>query len=188
MKRKFITALLFTGLIYGFTFHRTETYKVDTQKSVVEWAAEKKNGKHNGTIAVSGGEIRNKKGMISGSIEIDMNTIHVSDLSDTASEHKLEKSLKGPGFFDVEKYPKATFVITSVTSHKTPRNMCKVEGDLTIRDKTNKVSFDAEIKMEGKQFTCTGTYIVNRAMFGIAPDNKSAKDDFTVTFNIIANK
>jgi polyisoprenoid-binding protein YceI len=190
-KQIFITAFLaLTGLTYSFTSERTDTYKVDTQKSTVEWLGEKKTGKHNGTLTVTGGEIKNKKGVITGSVEIDMNSIHVSDLADTASEHKLEKHLKGPDFFDVQKFPKASFVITSaVPREKGSTDFTHtVKGNLTIRDKTNEVSFDAIIKMEGRQFTCTGTCIVNREKFGISPGNKSAKDDFSVTFSIVANK
>ena len=45
-----LTLMAFTGK----KIH-VDTYKVDTKLSSLEWFAEKVNGKHNGTIMLSGG-------------------------------------------------------------------------------------------------------------------------------------
>lgn len=59
---------------------------------------------------------------------------------DTGTE-KRDDHLKSPDFFDVKKFAKMTFVSSKIKGK--PENF-KLEGDLTIRDKTKKVTFDAK--------------------------------------------
>ena len=188
-----LTLMAFTGK----KIH-VDTYKVDTKLSSLEWFAEKVNGKHNGTIMLSGGEIKNDHGNFTGSFAIDMNTIANTDLKDNGSREKLEKHLKSADFFDAEKYPKSTFVIISVT----PITVAKaggfthtVKGNLTIKDKTNEITFDAVVKMEANTFTCAGTAIVDRSKFNVKYGSKTffesigdkmIYDEFTLKFKVVA--
>jgi len=48
--------------------------------------------------------------------------------------------LKGPDFFETEQYPLITFKSTGIKSLGTGRY--KLEGDLTVKDKTKKISLD----------------------------------------------
>src|SRR5687768_16967613 len=98
------------------------TYSIDPQSSTVKWKGIKPTGVHNGTVPVSGGSINVSGGMITGgTVEIDMTGITVLDLQGE-NKQKLEAHLKGrdPGkeedFFNVDKYPKSTFVINSVSA------------------------------------------------------------------------
>ena len=188
-----LTLMAFTGK----KIH-VDTYKVDTKLSSLEWFAEKVNGKHNGTIMLSGGEIKNDHGNFTGSFAIDMNTIANTDLKDNGSREKLEKHLKSADFFDTEKYPKSTFVIISVT----PITVAKaggfthtVKGNLTIKDKTNEITFDAVVKLEANTFTCAGTAIVDRSKFNVKYGSKTffesigdkmIYDEFTLKFKVVA--
>lgn len=188
-----LTLMAFTGK----KIH-VDTYKVDTKLSSLEWFAEKVNGKHNGTIMLSGGEIKNDHGNFTGSFAIDMNTIANTDLKDNGSREKLEKHLKSADFFDAEKYPKSTFVIISVT----PITVAKaggfthtVKGNLTIKDKTNEITFDAVVKMEANTFTCAGAAIVDRSKFNVKYGSKTffesigdkmIYDEFTLKFKVVA--
>jgi polyisoprenoid-binding protein YceI len=56
---------------------------------------------------------------------------------------KLEGHLKSDDFFGVEKYPTATLVFTDVKT--SGKNAYDVTGDLTIKGKTNPVSFKISI-------------------------------------------
>ena len=177
-----------------------DTYKVDTKLSSLEWFAEKINGKHNGTIMLSGGEIKNDHNNFTGSFEIDMYTIANTDLKDAGYKEKLEKHLKSADFFDVAKYPKAIFVLTSVT----PMTVAKeggfshtVKGNLTIKGKTNEITFDATVEMEGNKITCAGSAIVDRSKFNVKYGSKTffesigdkmIYDEFTLKFNVVAVK
>ena len=178
----------------------TDVYKVDTQLSSLEWYAEKLSGKHNGTIMLSNGEIRNNHGGLSGFVEMDMNSIKNSDISHPPSKEKLENHLKSPDFFDAAKFPKSRFIITSTTPFtivKTGGFTHNVKGNLTIKDKTNEISFDAIIKAESNKIICTGSAVIDRSKFDVRYGSKTffadigekiIYDEFTLKFNVIANK
>ncbi|MFI5218333.1 MAG: YceI family protein [Bacteroidia bacterium] len=178
----------------------SDTYKVDTKQSSLEWFAQKLTGKHNGTIMVSGGEITNNHGILAGTIEIDMASIEDKDMQPGKGKEKLEGHLKSADFFDVATYPKSKFVITTVAPAPAPAEggaTHLVKGMLTIKDKTNEITFGAIIKMTETQATCTGTAVVDRSKFDVKygsksffPDigDKMIYDEFTLKFNLVAVK
>ena len=178
----------------------TDVYNVDPKQSTLEWYAEKVTGKHNGTIMFSNGEIKNDHGKLSGSFEIDMTTIEDKDMSAEDKRSKLNNHLKSEDFFNVAKYPRSKFVITSVTPLKAVSETGmthNVKGNLTIKDKTNEVSFDTGIKMMDNKVTATGSIVVDRSKFDIKYNSKSffpdigekmIYDEFTLKFNIVAVK
>lgn len=192
-------AVILIAIISGFTFH-TDVYKVNVEKSVLEWYAEKVGGKHNGIIKLSKGEISNNHGSLGGSFEIDMTTIENTDLTNEGSKAKLENHLKSADFFDIEKFPKATFVITSLSALDSPTikgATHKVTGMLTIKDKTNEISFDATVKPEGLNIYCEGTAIIDRSKFDIKYGSKTffkdigdkmIYDEFQLKFKVVAEK
>ncbi len=184
----------------SFTGSRhSEVYKVDTTISTLEWFAEKLTGKHNGTLKISSGSIINDHGKLSGTMEVDMTSIACTDL-DTVWGPKLVKHLKSEDFFNTAKYPTSKFVITSitpVTGVKEGGFTHNVKGNLTIKDKTNEISFDALIKSEGNKIVCIGTAVVDRSKFDVKYGSKSffpeigdkmIYDEFKLKFNIAAVK
>ena len=78
--------------------------------------------------------------------------------------------LKSADFFDAAKYPKMTFKSTSITG--TPGSF-KMIGDLTIKDKTKKVTFDSNYKGSVKdaygnlKAVFTATTKISRKEFGL---------------------
>ena len=90
-----------------------------------------------------------------------------------------------------------TTSITSVKDAKQGGFTHTVKGNLTIKDKTNEISFDAVIKMEAGKIACTGTALVDRSKFDVKygsktffPDiaDKIIYDEFTLKFNVLAVK
>lgn len=178
----------------------TDVYKVDPKQSSLEWFAEKVTGKHNGTIMLSGGTLQDNHGQLSGTVEIDMTTIANKDLESPEWGGKLETHLKSPDFFDAAKYPKSTFVISSITpiANAKPDGFThKVKGMLTIKDKTNEVAFDAVLKTQEKNIVCVGSAIVDRSKYDIRYGSKTffpnigdkmINDEFTLKFTVVAVK
>lgn len=178
----------------------TDVYKIDTQLSSLEWTGEKITRKHTGTIKLLNGEIRDNHGHITGSFEIDMNSMDCTDIKSPEGRTKLVNHLKSDDFFNVEMYPKATFKITSVS----PLNYVQpgpfthnVKGMLTIRNKTNEISFDASISISNGKVTCSGTAIVDRSKFDVKHQSKTffpdigdrvVYDEFTLKFQLVGNK
>jgi polyisoprenoid-binding protein YceI len=177
----------------------TDVFKVDTKLSKLEWFGSKKSGNHNGTIEFSGGEIHDNHGNLTGSVEVDMNTIKNTDISDETYRGKLEGHLKSADFFDAAKYPKSVFVITSATPLSNPTTAGAthmVKGNLTIKDKTNEISFEAMIKDELGKKICTGSAVIDRSKYDIRYGSKTffadigekvIYDEFTLKFYIVAN-
>lgn len=87
-------------------------YTVDGAASRLEWMGRNLNGRHYGTIAVSGGEVGVKNGLLAGgSIALDMSSIVNLDLKDEGYNRMLVSHLKSDDFFDVAHYPSAVYTI-----------------------------------------------------------------------------
>lgn len=205
MKRFSLIVIAFSALAVVLSSFNSikpaaDVYKVDTRSSVLEWYAAKVTGKHNGTILLSGGTIEVNKGKITGSFDIDMTTIEDKDIANPEYKGKLENHLKGPDFFGVKEFPASKFVLTEVTPLKTTGAggvTHHVKGLLTIKDKTNEISFDANIKIEGGKASCSGSAVVDRSKFDIKYGSKTffadigdkmIYDEFTLKFNVTATK
>jgi len=193
-------AVIGTVLFSAFKTYHVEVYKADTKLSTLEWYAEKVGGKHNGTIALSSGEIKNDHGNLSGVFVIDMNSIADADMPDEKYQDKLDSHLKSADFFDATKYPTSKFVSTSITPIQNVKEggfTHTLKGNLTIKDKTNEITFDAVIKGEANKVVCVGTAVVDRSKFDVKYGSKSffpeigdkmINDEFKLKFNVIASK
>jgi hypothetical protein len=134
-------------------------------------------------------------GNISGSFVVDMNSIVVESTGKNSGESMLEKHLKSPDFFNVEKYPESVFVIKSAV--KTPDDdLYTVTGDLTLKGMTKPIVFPAVIYMKGNQLKAEGTIALDRTLWDIKYgsgtffDNlgdKIISDIFTIEFKIAAD-
>ena len=202
MKKSLITllflSLLGTAGLVAENLH-VDVYQVDINNSSAEWFAAKFTGKHNGTVKVSGGEINSNHGQLTGFVEIDMHSIADSDIKDEKMNAKLTNHLKSEDFFNADKYPKARFDILSIEPIKSIEEGVthKVTGNLTIKDKTNPLSFDATIIIQSNKITCVGSAVVDRSKFDVRYGSKSffkdigdkvIYDDFTLKFNVIASR
>jgi polyisoprenoid-binding protein YceI len=89
-----------------------------------------------------------------------------------AANPKLEKNLRSDGFFDVAKFPKATFTATRVAI--TSAGAGKVEGQLSLHGVTKPVTLDVTFNGGGINSMSTdyvlgfdAKAIVKRSDFGI---------------------
>ena len=171
-------------------------YVVDKGVSTIRWDAEKVTGKHNGTIAISNGSFSAiKSGITGGSLAIDMKTIVDMDLTDAGYNAKLTGHLKSDDFFAVDKFPESKLVVKKVTP--VSGNDYKFLADLTIKGVTNPIEFNAKVTQSGDKLNTEGIMTINRAKYGVKYGSSSffenlgdkvIYDDFTLTFNISAQK
>jgi polyisoprenoid-binding protein YceI len=182
------------------------TYKVDVAESKLEWRGWKiiKASEHKGTISLKEGELKVEGGkLVAGSFVIDMNSIKNTDLTDTAYQNKLVGHLKAKDFFDVATYPTGKFEIVSVAEKASEGYTHEISGNLTLRDSARKITFPANIKMEGNTITANGKATINRLEWGVSYDSKNlslaekvqkeVKDgivnkDMDITINLKATK
>jgi polyisoprenoid-binding protein YceI len=90
----------------------------------------------------------NEANPASSTVDVVINTASLS-----SGDEKRDGHLKSADFFDVEKYPTAKFVHTSV--QVTGANTAKLHGNLTIKDVTHPVVLDVEY--HGQQKAPWGT-------------------------------
>lgn len=136
----------------------TQTFTINKEQSNIDWKGYKvfksENTSHFGIINFSEGEVGVKDNIIvSGRFIIDINSLQTKDIEDTEIAKKLDQHLKNSDFFDVAKYPTATFEITKVTPTEEGDYNSILEGNLTIKDVTKSVSFNANIKVENHQLS-----------------------------------
>ncbi len=152
-----------------------KTYQVNSEKSKVQWFAEKVTGTHNGTVTVSEGSFTLADGkLVGGEIVVDMNTITVLDLQGEW-KGKLENHLKSDDFFSVEKFETATITITDVKT--TGEGTYKVGANLTIKGNTNRVEFDAIVKTSGKEAIASAELVIDRSKYDVRYGSGSFFDD-----------
>lgn len=173
-------------------------YRANLEESKLEWFASKITGKHNGTIELLKGELRDNHGSVSGLFEINMYTIVNSDLSGEYKT-KLENHLKSDDFFNVQKYPVATFSLNSLKpldAVNDKGHTHTIQGNLTIRDKTNPISFTSKVVMERGKMSFEGEAVVDRSKYDVKFgsnsffDNlgdKAIHDEFRLKFNMVLN-
>lgn len=79
-------------------------------------------------------------------------------------EEKLTKHLKSPDFFDVAKFPTATFRSTAI---KKDGAGYTVTGDLTLHGVTKRISFPATLSASADKLNANAEFSINRKDFGI---------------------
>lgn len=130
-------------IAFSFTVMEKEKKVVKVDASKVVWKGYKVAGSHEGTLTLESGNLyfENDK-LIGGDFVMDMTSLTVTDLSGD-SKASLEGHLKSDDFFGIDKYKSSKLVFKTVKS--TGKNSYKVTADLTIKNKTNPVSFDFSV-------------------------------------------
>lgn len=172
-------------------------YVVDTLNSRVEWKGYKifksENTSHFGTIKFESGDVTVKEGKLeSGKFVADMASLTSEDLkNDTKNLNKLNGHLKSGDFFEVEKFPTASYEITKVTPSSEGDYNTLLDGNLTIKGITKPVQFKANVSVkEGLVNIATEPKDIMREEFGVkfqAPaENGVIKDEVTLQINVKA--
>lgn len=175
MKKLFLLAVLAGGLAFG------QTKKVVS--SDVQWwgykIAKSEASSHNGTVKVKSGDMVMKGNqLVGGSFVLDMTSINATDLTGEYQQ-KLNGHLKNGDFFEVEKFPTAAFKITGVKKNNDKVYNSLVTGNLTVKGKTNTISFPAKITYSnGTVSLLSNKFTIDRQKFDVA--YKSTMQDVLV--------
>lgn len=143
------------------TIATAQTKKVDASKSKVEWIGKKVTGQHNGTINLKDGAlVFKKKKLKGGTFTVDMTSINTTDLTGEY-KGKLDGHLKADDFFGTDKYPTSKLVFKKIADKG--NGVYSVTADLTIKDVTNPIKFDVNVKGN----VATTTLKIDRTKYGI---------------------
>ncbi|EGJ71583.1 YceI family protein [Bacteroides coprosuis DSM 18011] len=154
-----------------------QTLRIDPATSVINWAGHKVGGSHHGVLSLTSGNLSiDKDQLLSGTFIIDMNSIVDKDLTDGKLNDMLVNHLKSADFFDVEKYPEASFQITSTTLLSD--NYYQIEGNLKMKEETKNITFNATITLENDIYTAvTDTFAIDRTQWGVNYGSKNIFKD-----------
>ncbi len=162
-------ALCLTSYFFLISTHAaTDTYTLDPNHSYVMFHI-----KHFGFSNPSG------KWMANGQLILDDKKIQNSKLNVTINVAnivtgipELDKHLKSEAFFDVTKFPTATYVSTSID--RTGKDRAIAHGNLTLHGVTKPVNLNVKLNKKGKNpinnkltFGFTATAALKRSDFGI---------------------
>jgi len=158
-----------------------ENLIVELQSSSISWKGSKPGGDHHGKVDIKEGKIAiNGTEVASGSFVINMNSITDLDLSDKSMNEMLVNHLKSPDFFDVEKYPESSFVITKVEAINPPNDSVThmVSGNLKMKDVEKNITFGAKITKEGNTYNAvTQPFTIDRTKWNVKYGSKSLLGD-----------
>lgn len=197
MKKIFLTITAISLVLFSFTTIVKTNYKADINNSKINWKGFKPTGSHYGTINISNGNfiVKGDK-ILEGEFTIDMNSIVDLDMAaDNEYNAKLVGHLKSPDFFDAKKYPNGTF---NITKSEKKDGKILISGNLTLKDKTNPVSFLADVKIDENGLTLKSeTFKVDRSKYDVRYGSKSffddlkdkfINDDMEISVEVVANK
>lgn len=151
-----------------------QMYVLDTMNSKIEWKGFKvfksENTSHFGTIKFESGDVTvNGDKLESGKFVADMSSLENVDLADDAEQKgKLEGHLKSGDFFEVEKFPTASYEITKVSAAENGDYNTVLDGNLTIKGITKPVQFKANVNVNnGEVSIATEPKDIMREDFGV---------------------
>jgi polyisoprenoid-binding protein YceI len=133
---------------------------ISPSNSKIEFVGAKVTASHPGGFTDFSGKVDLGLPIEKSQIEI---TIQTASLY--ADKEKLTGHLKSPDFFDVGKFPTATFRSAEIAKSG---DAYTVAGDLTLHGVTKRISFPATIQATDAELNANAEFSINRQDFGIS--------------------
>jgi polyisoprenoid-binding protein YceI len=140
-----------------------ETLTISPENSKVDFVAAKVTRSHNGAFKQFSGAID----LINNSPEQSVVTINIDTASITTDDDQLTGHLKTADFFDVAKYPKATFVSTKIEPNTAGGATHTITGNFDLHGVKKSVSFPATIQMTPESVSANAEFSINRKDFAL---------------------
>jgi polyisoprenoid-binding protein YceI len=178
-----------------------ETYNADLVQSNVQFTGTKPVGQHQGQFSIKEGNlVVNGENITGGRFVIDVASMKITD-KDTNGVSMLSGHLQSGDFFDVQKYPTATFEITSVTAGAPADEKAvmkdathTISGNLTLKDTTRSITFPAKVQMANGQVTADANFNIDRTQWKMVYGNdqslgdKFIRPEVNIVLHLVAKK
>ncbi len=138
-------------------------YAVNASESTVAWTGSKPTGdRHMGTVAIKQGKIALSDGTISGgSFILDMTQMSITDEGmDEETKAKLLGHLTTTDFFEVDKFPTASFSVTGST-------VDSLTGNLTIKDITKSITVPYTLEVGAANIIANASFSIDRTQWDV---------------------
>ncbi len=149
-----------------------ETLVISPENSKVEFVAAKVTRSHNGSFKQFAGAID----LVNSRAAESRVTIDIETNSVLTDEPDLTKHLQTPDFFDVAKYPKATFTSTRIVPilrTGTDGVWHDVTGNFDLHGIKKSITFPATIKVAPNSVSVNAEFAINRQDFGLVYPGKA---------------
>lgn len=146
-----------------------ETLVINPENSKVEFGASKVTKSHSGSFKLFSGTID----LVNNSIEQSRVTLDINTDSVVTDDEGLTKHLKTADFFDVAKYPKATFGSTKIEASATAGATHTITGNFDLHGVKKAITFPANIQLTSDQVKVNAEFAINRKDFGIVYAGKT---------------
>ena len=147
----------------------TETLVISPENSKLDFVAAKITRSHNGSFKQFAGQID----LAANSLPDSRVTIDIETASVETDEPQLTGHLKTADFFDIAKFPKATFVSTKIEPGATGSDAYTVTGNFDLHGVKKSISFPATIKLSPDSVSVAAEFAINRKDFGIVYAGKA---------------
>ena len=127
----------------------------NTTGSKVQWTGAKVTGKHDGTFETFTGAVN----LVDGNPEKSTVNVDIDTSSLKVDPDKLAGHLKSADFFDVAKYPKATFNSTSIKAGGDKGATHTVTGNFMLHGVTKSITFPATITVAGDDVKVNAEFV-----------------------------
>lgn len=169
-------------------------YQADSQQSYLKWTGSEGLGNiveaHYGNLPISAGSISVKEDDFSGSFEVEVAGLTVSDITKESSNKKLTSHLLGEDFLDAAQFPKASFQIVSVAP--AVNDSVDITGNLTMKGVTKSITFPALVAVSDTAFSAKADFYINRKDWGMhyrteeSLGDKLIRPEVLIEINLVA--
>jgi polyisoprenoid-binding protein YceI len=140
-----------------------EHLAVSSATSRVQFVGSKVTATHEGQFTQFTGSIDLSPEHVEASrihIDIDMNAF-------TIDPARLATHLRSPDFFDVARFPQATFESTEIRAGGSGAATHTITGNLTLHGQTRSITFPATVRVTPAEVVAQSEFSINRRDFGI---------------------
>jgi polyisoprenoid-binding protein YceI len=163
----------------------SEHLNFEAPASTLGFTGAKVTGTHSGSFGAFAGAID----LFANHVEESRIQVSIQMATVTTDTERLTTHLKSGDFFDVARFPAATFASTSIRAGGEGNATHTITGALNLHGQTKTITFPATIAVTPTEVTAQSEFVINRRDFGIVyagmPDNL-IRDEVTLRFNIRA--
>ena len=178
MKKLLIALLLFTGIaaIAGGT-----NYSILTAESTLKFSIHNFGLPVNGTLAPpTGTMVFDETDLDSSKLDVEVQVASINTKIPLRDEH-----LRGPEFFEVEKFPTMHFASTSIV--RAGKGFIAY-GTLTIKGKSKEVGLPFTCMKLGSRAIFEGSLVINRSDYGVGKKWPPISNSVKIYINVMAGK
>ncbi len=178
MTTRFAIATLAVVLFSPIVAMAADPLTLIEDKSKISFLGKKPDGEHKGGFKkFKVDALADHEDMTKSSIKIEIETESL-----WADDEKLAGHLKNADFFDVKKYPKATFVSTKI--EKVSDTEAKIHGKLTMLNKTEELVVPIKVDANDERIMLNGAFKLDRTKWGMNYGKGKINDEVEMTVEL----